>query len=79
MVDGDGWSGVSGRYAAGRDIIASSEESYDEAKAGRLWQVSESLLGEIQTDEISPPGAAIDARGRRGHAGATQAPVRPAS
>ena len=25
---------------------ASSEESYDEAKAGRLWQVSESLLGE---------------------------------
>jgi hypothetical protein len=44
MVDGKDWAGVSGRYAEGRKIIASSEESYDETKARRLWEVSEALV-----------------------------------
>jgi uncharacterized protein (DUF2147 family) len=66
MVDGKDWAGVSGRYAEGRKIIPSSEESYDEAKARRLWEVSEALVGERKTgDETSPPGTDVEARGRR--------------
>jgi NAD(P)-dependent dehydrogenase (short-subunit alcohol dehydrogenase family) len=53
MVDGKDWAGISGRYAEGRKIIPSSEESYDEAKARRLWEVSEALLGEKGSAQTS--------------------------
>jgi hypothetical protein len=35
--------GVSGKYFVNRKAAASSRESYDEANARRLWEVSERL------------------------------------
>jgi NAD(P)-dependent dehydrogenase (short-subunit alcohol dehydrogenase family) len=37
--------GVSGKYYSGKKAVASSRESYDEAAARRLWEVSERLTG----------------------------------
>jgi retinol dehydrogenase 14 len=37
--------GVSGKYFVNRKAVASSRQSYDEATARRLWQVSEQLTG----------------------------------
>jgi hypothetical protein len=37
--------GVSGKYFENRRAIRSSQESYDEAAARRLWEVSERLTG----------------------------------
>jgi NAD(P)-dependent dehydrogenase (short-subunit alcohol dehydrogenase family) len=38
-------AGVSGKYFEGKRAIRSSRESYDEAAARRLWEVSERLTG----------------------------------
>ncbi len=37
--------GVTGKYFVKRRAVPSSQESYDEAEARRLWQVSEELVG----------------------------------
>ncbi len=37
--------GVTGKYFVHRRAVSSSPESYDEAEARRLWQVSEELVG----------------------------------
>lgn len=37
--------GVSGKYFEARRAVPSSDETYDEEKAARLWQISESLTG----------------------------------
>jgi NAD(P)-dependent dehydrogenase (short-subunit alcohol dehydrogenase family) len=44
MVAGPAWAGVTGRYVSGRDVIQSSDESYDLEKAARLWSASEAWL-----------------------------------
>jgi len=38
-------AGTTGKYFVGRDIVRSSEESYDEAKARDLWEASADLVG----------------------------------
>lgn len=55
MIAGLQWAGVSGRYAAGRKVIASSDESYDNEKALRLWDASRVLIDELGS---RPPMAA---------------------
>jgi len=37
--------GITGKYFVHRRAVSSSPESYDEAEARRLWQVSEELVG----------------------------------
>lgn len=37
--------GVSGKYFEARRAVPSSDETYDEEKAARLWEISESLTG----------------------------------
>lgn len=58
LVDGRDWAGVSGRYVEGRRVIPSSDESYDEARAARLWDVSEALIGEIRAAAGEPGSTA---------------------
>jgi NAD(P)-dependent dehydrogenase (short-subunit alcohol dehydrogenase family) len=57
MVAAPAWKGVTGRYASGRQVIPSSDESYDLEKAARLWSASEGWLS------LGSPGRAEVARG----------------
>ncbi len=46
-------SGVTGKYFEDKKEVRSSDESYDEEMARRLWQVSEELTGLIRT-QVGP-------------------------
>lgn len=52
LIDSPQWQGQSGLYIDGQSAIPSSKESYDQAKARRLWEQSAELV-RLNADETA--------------------------